>query len=68
MTYLILRRNNKGYHFRSFTFVASVAAKDAVSAMEQFCGCSCHGDFVAVSKSWSGLSRYPVYGLNLNYA
>lgn len=67
MTYFILKRNS-GKNFKSLTYVASVSAKDAVAAMEAFCGSAWHETFVAVSKNWTGLSRYPVYGLNLNYA
>lgn len=67
MTYLILRRN-LGRNFKSLTYVASVSAKDAVSAMQQFCGSAYHENFVAVSRNWAGLSSYQIYGLNLNYA
>ena len=63
MTYLILRRNI-GLNFKSLTYVASVSAKDAVSAMQQFCGSAYHENFVAVSRNWTGLSRYHVYNLN----
>lgn len=67
MTYFILKRN-MGVHFKSLTYVASVSAKDAVSAMQSFCGSAYHENFMAVNCNWSGLSRYRVYGLNLNYA
>ena len=66
MLYLILRRNHR--RFTSLSYVTSVSAKDSVCAMQHFCGSAYHPDFVAVSRDWAGISKYQIYGLNLNYA